>query len=460
MNSRPENGPAQPIGQVVPPPGPTGRVVPPHFCGGGAATPLPPGWRRDEAGRLVRETIHRMTRRCRNWDYRCDAAYMITLELADRRRPLLGRLVVPAQPAQEWAGTTTPPCGGGAMVATEGATIALSPLGRAIEAQILRIPEFAPEIEILAEQIMPEHLHIVLRVQRNMARPLGAVIRGFKAGCYKLLAQKWASTTTLFAPGFVDTILFDSQAVERAVAYVRDNPRRLAVKRANPDLFKVRQELWVEYRPNIPAQEWAGTTTNQIVVPPRFRGGWFSAIGNLFLLKRPMLAQVQCSRSIFAYRRRKTASGWEIERDAAGRGLVERTTPEFEEKLAEALAAAAHGAVLVSPCISHGEREIAARAFAAGHSVVALQNKGFSPLYKPGGKRFERCAAGNLLLLAPLAWPYVPGEKPPTRESSLVLNRIAQLLCGSGAAQIAYRGATMRDIDRLVSAATQKEGTP
>lgn len=35
-----------------------------------------------------------MGRRCRNWDYRCDAVYLITLVLADRSRPVLGQLVI------------------------------------------------------------------------------------------------------------------------------------------------------------------------------------------------------------------------------------------------------------------------------------------------------------------------------------------------------------------------------
>ena len=115
-----------------------------------------------------------------------------------------------------------------------------------------------------------------------------------------------------------------------------------------------------------------------------------------------------------------------------------------------AMRCAGNGAVIVSPCISHGEREIARRANAAGAPLVALRNKGFSRFEKPGGRLFDLCARGNLLLLAPAAWPHVPGEKPPTRESSLVLNRIAQLLCGENAADIDYRGAIFSDIDSAV----------
>lgn len=111
------------------------------------------------------------------------------------------------------------------------------------------------------------------------------------------------------------------------------------------------------------------------------------------------------------------------------------------------------GAVLVSPCISEGEREIARRAFAAGARVVTLANKGFSPLYKPGGKLFDACAAGNLLMLAPANWPHLPGEKRMTREDACALNRLAQLIAGPGAVEIVYRGVQPEDVDRLARAA-------
>ena len=85
--------------------------------------------------------------------------------------------------------------------------------------------------------------------------------------------------------------------------------------------------------------------------------------------------------------------------------------------------------------------------------MITLQNKGFSPLYKPGGKLFETCAAGNLLMLSPIGWPYQPAEKRMTRDDAQVLNRIAQLVAGEGAAEIDYKGAVMRGIDEQVAEA-------
>lgn len=420
-------------------------------------------WVRDENGALRRETIHRMGRRCRNWDYRCDAVYLITLVLADRSRPILGRLVIdePKGLARGRASATP--------VAPEAvkAHIELSELGRRIEEHWRKIGEFTPEIKPLAVQLMPEHLHGVLWVRRNMKKPLGDALRGFKSGATKIY-RAWLSGQTspddgraqqtaddrvsLFAPGYVDDILFDKQAFENGSTYVLDNARRLAVKRLFPELFKVLRDVAVNWRDSPDdgrAQQPAGGNDGRAQLG---LGGRFAALGNTFLLKKPTLLQVQCSRSDFGYRRVRNAKGaLELVKDAKGNKIVDFATAAFDEKLGDLLAAAKHGAVLVSPCVSDGEKEIAARAFAAGASVVTLQNKGFSPLYKPGGRFFERCAAGNLLMLAPAAWPYLPGEKKITRVEALTLNRIAQLICGSGAATINYRGAKLDDVDALVA---------
>lgn len=54
-------------------------------------TAIPAGWHLDEeSGCLVRDTIHRMGRRCRNWDYCGTGCYLVTMTLRDRSRPALG----------------------------------------------------------------------------------------------------------------------------------------------------------------------------------------------------------------------------------------------------------------------------------------------------------------------------------------------------------------------------------
>lgn len=379
----------------------------------------PPGWHVDEeTGAWVRDVIHRMGRRCRNWDYCGKGAYQITITLADRKSRALGRL--------DYA-------------EGRGAFVELSDLGRLVEGFVGRIPEFSPEIDVLGAQLMPDHLHLVLRVNRQMKKPVGYAIRGLKGAATKAswatlgfsaeargeVAPGLKSPRPLFAEGYVDTILFDEAAVANELAYLADNPRRLWEKRAHPELFAVLRDLPVEL--------------GQGLV------GHFAAIGNHHLLKASSILQVQCSRSFFAYAR-----------DAQGRILKDRPprleTAAFRESCEVLLEEAAHGAVLISPCISEGEREIARRAFVAGHKVITLANKGFSPLYKPGGKLFDQCAAGNLLMLAPSGWPYLPGEKKMTRIDACVLNRLAQMIAGPGAVEIIYKGVEPRQVDELAHA--------
>ena len=119
-----------------------------------------------------------------------------------------------------------------------------------------------------------------------------------------------------------------------------------------------------------------------------------------------------------------------IARDAAGEPITASTSPEYGERLADALAAAAHGAVIISPCISDGERQIAREALKRKLPLVTLQNKGFARLQKPVGRYFDACAEGRLLMMAPAAWPYTPQEKQMTRFDATALNRIAQWLAG------------------------------
>lgn len=156
----------------------------------------------------------------------------------------------------------------------------------------------------------------------------------------------------------------------------------------------------------------------------------------------------------------KPGGGLKIARDEAGRPIVELKTPEFGEKLKMLLSMAEKGAVLISPCISDGEREIARHAMEANAKLITLSNKGFSPLFKPSGRAFDSASEGRLLMLAPAGWPYQPGEKKMTRFDACALNRIAQLMAGDGAAEINYHGMRPSNVDGLVAEACRADARP
>jgi REP element-mobilizing transposase RayT len=301
--------------------------------------------------------------------------YMVTM-VTEGRKPLFGRV----------AGR----CDAVAPSA-EVPHIELSPLGKTVEQIWLTIGSHHPEVRVVALQMMPDHLHAVLFVMEKMERPLGKVLLGVKQACnqafrevmpvgFVAAAQQHASEKRenglLFAKGFNDQILLREGQLEHWLNYLKDNPRRLLMKRENPDLFRVQRGL-----------EYAGLS--------------FSAIGNRFLLERPTKVQVQCSRSISA--------------------------TDLQAKLAECLRAARQGAVLVSPAISQGEKAIMRAAFDEGLPLIYLQENGFTDLAKPSGKRMDACARGQLLILAP--WEHHNERIAIKRGQCLQLNAMAKAIC-------------------------------
>ena len=419
----------------------------------------------------IPEIRHRMTRRRFGWDYSQRAIYMITLTLADRSHEWLGKLIltdngealhcansIADNGESRHRATNRAPLNNGAIKSPNAALMACNPhpgagvaaahpgaakiaptkFGLAALEALYEMEMLYPQVKIIESQLMPEHMHFVIFVREPLNKPLSALIRGFKAGA----TRRWRSAVAAhscaaipaWAEGFNDAILFRDGQLRAMIDYVRDNPRRLAEKRANPALFSRVAQL------ELPLD--GGRIT-----------GRFEALGNRHLLSRP-LVQVQCSRRHFAYRRiAKPGGGFKIAKDASGEPIIERISREYEERLESALAAAEHGAVVLSPCISDGEKQIAREALKRKIPLVALRNMGFSKCEKPTGRHFEACAQGRLLLLAPEAWPYSTVAKAMTRFDATALNRIAQWLAGEDAAEINYHGMKPCNIDKLAEEA-------
>ena len=120
----------------------------------------------EERAAFWQETKHRMTRRLAGWDYRQRAIYMITVTLEDRRGEPLGKLAKNGE-SQNY--------------------IAPTPFGEAVLEALAEMPRIAPQVEIIAVQLMPDHIHFIVFVKALLARPLGSLVRGFKAGA----AKRW-----------------------------------------------------------------------------------------------------------------------------------------------------------------------------------------------------------------------------------------------------------------------------
>ena len=131
--------------------------------------------------RFAGETIPSMTRRRDGHDYEARQMYLITITV-EGRRPLLGRVV--GNPEAEEG-------------AAEAPRIELSPLGKAVEQDWMAISHYHPEVEVIALQIMPDHLHSILFVKERMPQHLGHVIKGFKASTNKAYRRLIEPGTTV-----------------------------------------------------------------------------------------------------------------------------------------------------------------------------------------------------------------------------------------------------------------------
>ena len=210
---------------------------------------------------------------------------------------------------------------------------------------------------------MPDHIHILLRIHDRLPKHLGQYVRWFKLQCSDicraLAAVPASRDMCLFAKEYHDRILTGKNQLNHMARYIKDNPRRLALKRANRDLFRIRQNVTIG-------------------------GVSCTTLGNMFLAEYPQRKLLQCSRRL------------------TGEQIAART----EECLVEA----ANGTVFITVAISEGEKVIARALREEGYPLIILLEKGFpgpdSPHYryfKPQGVYFETCAVGKLLLVEPTA---------------------------------------------------------
>ncbi len=287
--------------------------------------------------------------------------YMITIAVAGRK-PLLG-LVKGDHRLQENSPNAP--------------NINLSKLGEMIALEELpKITQYYPSVSVWHTCFMPDHIHLIIHVNENLknGQHIGKVIAGFKTGCSKAwwnLCPEHKGKS-LFEEGYNDRILHEEGQFERWVKYLKDNPRRYLMKRENPKLF---------------------TITHNIEVA----GEKCEAVGNIFLLDVPH------KEAVIIHRR-----------------YTDTEVSELREKW---LACGRNGGILVSAAIAPAEKEVLHEALEKGYKIILLRENGFPPLYKPSGRAFDSCSAGNLLQISP--WEYSSRKATISREQCLFLNDLA-----------------------------------
>lgn len=219
-----------------------------------------------------------------------------------------------------------------------------SPAGKVIADTIFNIGKIHPALRAEQYVVMPDHVHILLWVQSPLPEKLGFYIARFKNAINTAVGENH-----IFEDGFNDQILSNKRNLNSLFNYIRSNPFRLAVRRANPDFFTRRNNL----------------TVGESI---------YQAYGNIHLLENPFKEQVIVHRADTKEIYSSNRNIW--------------------------LYTAANGGVLVSPFISPKEKEIRTAAEALGAKIILITPYAFGERYKPAAHDFSLCCEGRLLIIS------------------------------------------------------------
>ena len=305
---------------------------------------------------IMGKPLHNTHFREYRWDYRQPAIYLLTFTTTDRH-PLLGTLVGEADKAR----------------------VEPSEIGWRVTNLFSNLPTYYPQLQVLSRIVMPDHFHAIVRVIAPLEHPLGYCMRGFKWACNK----EWKALSPetdypLFASDFYPSRLQGPGQLQIMFDYLRDNPRRLAIKRQYPGYFRIQRDVTIEN------SQW-------------------DTVGNQCLLLAPRIVAVHVRRA------------WDAEQKRAF--------------MNECILAARQGAVLISPFISEAERAVRDEALKEHLSIIVVHDKPLPELYKPEPMYFDACMDGRILIIAPLKDRFLNTEL--TYAQCKELNAFAEAIASS-----------------------------
>ena len=360
-------------------------------------------------------------------------------------------------------------------------------LGRAISHDLDEIQQRKPYVRLLAKQLMPDHIHVLLYVTEDCSVSIKEIARGMRQGWRQM------ATTVSIDPQMPSAEEYKQMPkggtqMPSAEEY-KQMPKRVA-QMPSAEEYKqmpkgVAQMPSAEEYKQMPkggtqmpkgVAQMPDTGTHQPLFETPFfrtlahkgqldtmiqyihdnprramlkqqnpdlftlrrdtRVGelCFTSLGNLFLLDYPEKQPIICSRTL--------------------------SEQQITAQQTDALYQAKNGCIMVTAAISPGERQIARAVREAGAPLIILLKDGFpragdphEKYYKPGGVYFEACAAGRLLLLEPTAdtltlpdiqtrteqtlrekaearhWNYQPIPVTSDRYRMMAANEIVKVLC-------------------------------
>ena len=179
-------------------------------------------------------------RRYHGYDYSRGAALFITLS-TEPRTSLFGRV--------------------------KNSTVILTDLGRLVLEAIEAIPRFNPGISLFEHVLMPDHLHMMLRLAPGLDNPLqtlGAAMRRFKTYT-STLARKNLGIAKLWQQGYHDRICVSRRFIDAVTRYIRYNPLKYELMYNQPDHLRIQEPI---DSPRLDQKDyWKGVGNTALLAP-------------------------------------------------------------------------------------------------------------------------------------------------------------------------------------------------
>ena len=351
-------------------------------------------------------------------------------------------------------------------------------LGRAISHDLDEIQQRRPYVRLLAKQLMPDHIHVLLYVTDDCSVSIKEIARGMRQGWRQMATtvsidpqmpsaeeykQMPKEVTQMPKGGAQMPSAEEYKQMPKGVTQMPSAEEYKQMPKGGtqmpkgvtqmPDtgthqpLFetpffrtlahKGQLDTMIQYIHDNPRRAMLKQQNPDLFTLRRdTRVGelCFTSLGNLFLLDYPEKQPIICSRTL--------------------------SEQQITAQQTDALYQAKNGCITVTAAISPGERQIARAVREAGAPLIILLKDGFpkagdphEKYYKPGGVYFEACAAGRLLLLEPTAdtlnlpyiqtrteqtlrekaearhWNYQPIPVTSDRYRMMAANEIVKVLC-------------------------------
>lgn len=152
------------------------------------------------------ELPKRKKNRLESYDYAASGMYFITI-CTENRKCILSRVTVGAI-------INRPP------------EIALTSIGQCVKDVLLSIPAHYPSVSVDRYAIMPNHVHLLLRIENDgrliIAPTVSRIVKQFKQRTTKQIG------TVIWQKGFYDHIIRDERDYLIRAKYIEENPAKWA----------------------------------------------------------------------------------------------------------------------------------------------------------------------------------------------------------------------------------------